>query len=405
MNDLFYRLKNLPIYLCPAFAFCAALLILINTISLFGFDELYSGVSAAAPVLFSCASALLMCHYSCKSFKKALAAGFCILAYDAVLFSLCSAHISFVFGIILSLFFSYIAKRFPIYQCFLICIFTVLVLSLSAGLSYEYLYSVLKKLCGILKGRGALFGAVNNLYSLLFSNNLSSLFFHKDYSGTAFSGGRIVSGVLDIFEAQGVAGTNASRYLSGKFIVNIFVCSALFLLINKRLDKNEKTALFICFLLAVLFGDIRLFSLFLLIYNPLMYLGFLLITAISYFSAYLLDVQLVYFKEGGIFELIKYRDKVLYFILAGFVIAVLTYFFEKIILSKYDFQSRKILPYDVKKIVSALGGDENIERINGERVELKNPNLIDILRLDCDIRGNNAYLNYDDLILLNKYYL
>ena len=407
MTNLFYRLKNLPFYLFAPFFFCAFVLIIINLLSLFpadSFDALYSGISQAITSLFSFCSAAFITHFTCKNSKKAFAAGFCILLFDAVLFSLCSVHISFVFGIVFSLFFAAVYKKNALYQGFYLCALISLVAALAAGLLYDYFYSLLKLICFSLKGRGALFGAVNNLYSLLFSNNLSELFLHKDYSGTAFSGGRIVSGVIDIFEAQGFAGINASRYLSGKYFVNIFVCTPIFLLLYSRFERNGKNAFLLCFILGAVFGDIRLFSLFLLIYNPLMYLGFLLMIIISYFSAYLLDIQMVYLKEGSIFEMMKYIDKPVYFLAAGFVLAVLCYFFQRIILSKFDFQSRRILPYEVKKLVNALGGEDNIQKVDEERVELRNSNLIDILKLDCDIRGNSAFLNHDDLSLLKKFY-
>ena len=323
---------------------------------------------------------------------------------DSILFSFCGVHISLIFGVLFSLLFAYIFTKNALYQGFYLCALISIIASLATGLLYENLYSLLKLLCFSLKGRGALFGAVDNIYSLLFSNNLEQLFFHKDYSGTAFSGGRIVSGVMDIYLAQGFAGINASRYLAGKFFVNIFISASIFALIYPRLERSGKNALFMSFLLSFVFGDIRLFSLFLLIYNPLMYLGFLILTIISYLSAYLLNIRMVYFKEGSIFEMIKYMDKPAYFFAAGFVIAVLCYFLQLLILSKFDFQSRRILPADVKKIVSALGGDDNIQKISGNEVLLKNSNLINILKLECDIKGNSAFLNYEDLALLKRFY-
>jgi len=407
MNDFVFRLKHLPNFLCAPFFFCAFVLLIINALTLFsaeGFDTLYSAVSDGVTALFACCSASFVTLNICKNSKKAIAAGFCTFFFDLVLFSLTEVHISFVLGVILAMLFSYVFSKSSLVSAFVICTLISLVTALILGLPYEALFSLLKKLCAVLKGRGALFGAVNNAYSLLLSNNLAELFFHNDYSGTAYSGGRIVSGVLDIFEAQGVAGTNASRYLSGKYFINIFVSSGLFAIIYPRLERKEKEALALCFVLSVLFGDIRLFALFVLIYNPLMYLGFLLLCSLSYFSAYLLDIKLVFFREGSLIELIKYRDKLLYFFLAGIVILSVSYFFERIIISRFDFHSRRVLPYDVKKIISALGGEENIERINDNSVQLKNSNLIDILKLDCEIKGNTAILDCNDLNSLRKYY-
>ena len=76
---------------------------------------------------------------------------------------------------------------------------------------------------------------------------------------------------------------------------------------------------------------------------------------------------------------------------------------ENIIISKFDFQSKRILPYEVRKIVNSLGGESNIERINKGELLVKNPNLINILNLDCEIRGNRVKLLYDDLEKLRQF--
>ena len=407
MNDFIYRLKNLPFYLCAPFFFCAFILVIINVLALFpseSFEMLYYGISRGACALFSVSAALFITYYICKNSKKAFAAGFCILLFDLILFTLCSVHISLIFGIAFSLLYAFIFSKNELFPAFSLCVLISLAVGLTAGLANETAVDFIKMLCASLKGRGALFGAVNNLYSLLFSDRLAQMFLNKDYSGSAFTAGKVISGVMSVFKAQGVAGINASRYLAGKYFVNFFVCSSAFVLIYSRLDSNGKSALIACFALAAVFGDIRLFSLFILIYNPLMYIGMLLLTVLSYLTAYFLDIRLVYLKEGSLAELLKYRDKLGYFLLAGVIIFALSYFTERIILSKFDFQSRKIVPKEVKTIVNALGGDENIQSIQGTDVILKNPNLIDILKLDCDIKGNRVTLSFDDLRLIKKFY-
>ena len=178
----------------------------------------------------------------------------------------------------------------------------------------------------------------------------------------------------------------------------------MFLLLFKKFENEQQIAFACCFGLAVVFGDVRLFSLFILVYNPMMYFGYLLVTAISYLSAYLLDIRIAFLKTGSLFELFKYMEKPVYFIITGLVITVLTYFLESLILSKFDFQSRKILPLEIRKIVIALGGYRNIERISDEKVILKNPNLVNILNLDCEIKGSEVTLHPDDLCALKAYF-
>ena len=406
MNDLFYRLKNLPYYLCPAFIMSAVVIFLINLITLIPgerFLSLYNGFFSGISALFAFAAAGLICYAVSKNTKKALASGFCILLFDIVLFSLCNVHISFVTAVILSLVFAFIYGKNDFYPAFFACSLLSLVLALCVGLSYDFLYSALKSFCLGLKGKGALFGTVNNLYSILFSDNLEKLFYHKDFSGTAFVDGKIVSGVMDVFSAQGIAGINASKFLSGKYFVNIFLSVGIFSLIFPRLDREGKAAVFLCLLNAVVFGDTRLFALFVLVFNPLMYFGYLLLVFLSYFFANLLDIRMMFFRQGSLIEMFKYMDKPFYFLLAGAVLAVLSFFVENIIISKFDFQSKRILPYEVRKIVNSLGGESNIERINKGELLVKNPNLINILNLDCEIRGNRVKLLYDDLEKLKQF--
>ena len=406
MSDILYRLKKMTGYTSYAFVFCAFILIVINIIALVPaelFDNLYSSASKGVSVAFSVISCLLITYYICKNSKKAIAAGGCLVFFDLVLFSLCSVHISFVIGLALSLLFAFVFSKNSLLGGAVICFFVALVIDLIMGLSNDLTHSALKALCLGLKGRGALFGTVNNLYSILFSDNLSELFLNKSYSGTAFANGKVISGVLNIYKAQQAAGINSSKYLAGKYFVNIFVSFGVYMVMFSRLEKEEQTGLTLCLILSVIFGDVRLFALFILIYNPLMYLGWLLTVLISYLTARLLDIKLVYFRQGSIFELIKYRSRMIYFIVAGVVIAALCYFLQRLILSKFDFQSRRILPFEVRRIIDALGGNSNIERISGSELYVKNANLIDILRLDCDIRGNLVTLNYDDMKLLKKF--
>ena len=406
MNELFKRLKNLPFYLFPAFFFCAVTLI-INTLSLIPskqMNALYEGIYSEITALFAFAACVMIVWFCCKNTKKAVAAGFCILLFDAVLYTLCSVHISFLFSIILSLVFLFFFEKYSLISAFGICFIISLTIALGLGLSYDLLFSLLKTLCSSLKGKGALFGAVNNAYSLMFSDNLSKLFYHMDYSGTAYVNSEIITGVVDIFTAQQVPGVNVSKYLSGKYFVNIFVSAGLFGLLYQKLEKEQKTAFLICFALAVLFGDVRLFALFILVYNPLLYFGYLLLIFVSYLTAYFLDIRIVFYKSGSLFELFKYIEKPVYFIITGLVITVLTYFIERIILSRFDFQKKKYLPSDVKKLINALGGDRNIEKITGETLYVKNPNLINILSVDCEIKGNAVNLYKDDLELIKEYF-
>ena len=87
----------------------------------------------------------------------------------------------------------------------------------------------------------------------------------------------------------------------------------------------------------------------------------------------------------------------LYFIIAGTVLAALTYFLFRIVITKYDFESKMILPRVTNKLV-------NIIKVENGSVIVSNPNLIDVLKVDCEIHENTVTLYYDDYLLLKEYY-
>ena len=121
-------------------------------------------------------------------------------------------------------------------------------------------------------------------------------------------------------------------------------------------------------------------------------------------TASFLDLRLGYLENGSLIELFKYSNNMLYFIIAGTVLAALTYFLFRIVITKYDFESKMILPRVTNKLVKALGGDENIIKVENGSVIVSNPNLIDVLKVDCEIHENTVTLYYDDYLLLKEYY-
>lgn len=81
-----------------------------------------------------------------------------------------------------------------------------------------------------------------------------------------------------------------------------------------------------------------------------------------------------------------------------------SYFISRLLIAKFDIRENRILPKPVKKIVAALGGEDNIERISNGKLYVKNPNLIDILRIDCDIHENEVTMMYDEMDMLKEYF-
>lgn len=408
MSSLVVNLKKTPYYLAYPFIFIASLLIIVNFLALIPVDEFQSVKSYFAlnvNALFCVLAPAFITFYSCENAKKAICSAFCVLLSDLAFYSIVSQHYSLLFILILSFICSGMSIRTDLIYFYLSLLIGGLTLAVVIGLLYGYLYDLLKIFAGAVQGKPALFGLINNFYTIAFTDNFADLFYHKGYSQSMLINDRLISGAVDIFSSdtdnpQSVV----SKYLSGKYFVNIFVSAGVFAALYSKFNKNEKYGFVLITLLALVFGDVKLLSLFILIYNPFLYLCYLGLTFICYAAARMIDIRIGFIDNGSVFELFKYGNSWLYFILCGVVIAFLTYFAFVLTLSRFDFQTRKYLPGDVKKIVKALGGDRNIERLTKDKVYVKNPNLIDIIKLDCDIHENEVTLRYDDLQMLKEYF-
>ena len=125
---------------------------------------------------------------------------------------------------------------------------------------------------------------------------------------------------------------------------------------------------------------------------------------VSYFTTILARLGIGYTNYGSIVELIMYGNKWIYFAVIGIVVAILSYYLSKLVLSRFDFENMRHFPREVKKLIKALGGEENIQCINHGRLYVDNPNLIDILSIDCEIHENEITLIKDDFDLLQDYF-
>lgn len=408
MNSLFLNLKKSPHYLAYPYIFIASFLLIMNILALIPVDEFQSVKSFFAinsNALFCVIAPAFITFYSCENAKKAIASSFCVLLCDLVLYAITAEHLSLLFIVVLSFFCGSLSNRLDLIYYYLSLLLGALTIAIVLGFLYEYLYDLLKVFSEALQGKAALFGIINNFYEIAFTDNFADFFYHKGYSASTIIDDRLISGAVDIFSADtDNPHSVVSKYLTGKYLLSIFVTTGVFTALYSKFNKNEKSAFVLIALLAFIFGDIKLLSLFIILYNPFLYLCYLLLVFISYLLPGLLDIRIGFTENGSIFELFKYGNTWLYFILTGIVIAFLTYFAFNLTLSKFDLQTRKLLPKDVKKLVTALGGDRNIERLTKDKVLVKNPNLIDIIKLDCDIHENEITLRYDDLQLLKEYF-
>lgn len=405
--DIFGGKNRIVTTLCPAFLIMSFCRILVFFISLLPFDNIKTMLATFNTlwgILFCASFGGFAAYYILKKFNSSIIVAISLVFSSLLFYSFSGVSFSIVMCVLFGLFIATIIKGIDLFYASICSLMIACVIGLLLGVLYSPMYEMLKWLCSTISGKGALFGVINDFYSIAISDSFSKLFYHYDYSLALLVDNKLVSGVVDIFSTQSVTSIEISRYLSGKYFVNMFLPVGLFLsLFNKFNDELKLSFIFIT-LSAIITGDVRLLSAFLLLYNPFIYLGYLFCVFVSYFVARFVDIRLGFVDSGNIVELFKYNNHWLYFLITGIVLVVLMYFVVALVLNKFDFDKRQALPKNVRKIVNALGGDRNIIRIRNGHVYVKNPNLIDILKLDCDIHSNEVTLIQNDLDLLQNYF-
>lgn len=385
----------------------ASLLLLVNVlhfIPLDLFSKIYNYFQGNIELIFGAIAVYFVGIYSSESNKRAVACVFGYVAFDLTFFAISNTHFGFAFVIIYSFFISLISAKIDTISLFYILLISGVIAGVTIGALYDYLYSILRAFCAFISKKPLLFGFSNNIYSVMLGNNFESLMLNKYYSASTIVNNELVAGVKNAFMLNTDSPIRAvSYYMSGKYFLSVFVTLGYFISIYSRLSSNQAYAFALVSVLSFCFGDIKLFALFLLVYNPVVYLSYLVATFACYLVPVLLDIRIGYLNNGSIIELIKYGKSWIYFFISGIIIAVMSYFLVQIAVSRFDITQNKILPRDVRKIVTALGGERNIESINSDSVSVKNPNLIDILKLDCEIHENIITLKYGDLELLKEF--
>lgn len=407
MNTLLLSIKKSNDYLSYPFIFLSFFLIAINIISLLPVAQLHDVYLLSQNNLeffFGLLCVYFVSYYN-NGGKRSIIASFCYVLGDSVLYALYGEHFSLVFSVIIAFAFSAVIKNMDILYSFLLLMLISVVFAVIIGLAYDYLISWLRAFCGFMKNKELLFGITNNAYSIFFSDSFGEMFYSKDYSASTVVNNQIVAGVKEIFKADPSSPIEDVKvFLTGKYFVNIFVSIGALISLYSKMDGKKLSAFVLLCAVSILFGDVKLLSLFLLLFNPIIYLAYLFMVFASYLLPVLLDIKIGFYNNGSVIELFKYGQRWFFFLITGFVIAVMTYFLFQIVISKFDIEKKKLLPKEVKKIVVALGGEDNIERIKTDKLYVKNPNLIDVIKLDCDINGNEITLHYGDFEMIKEYF-
>ena len=342
--------------------------------------------------------------YETKSAEKGVVSGISIMCADLLYYSFSSYHFSLIFSLIAGICAIKVLMNQRISYSFCILFLSAFCLAFVFGLIHPLLNEYLNAFVKLISQKGFLFGSLSNLFDILFSNRFTQLFYHYGYSKTELINNGVVSGAVDIFKAD-ENNSVISTYLTGKYFVNIFLTLGVFFALYKRLNEEVRLTFAAVCLTAILTGDVRLFSLFILIFNPVIYLAYLLAVSVSYLLPSLIKLNIGFENNGSIIELIKYGNSWGYFLISGVVLAVLMYFLSNLVMSKYKLSSGAYYPKEVKRIISLLGNESNIKKTQNNTVIVKNPNLVNILSLDCDIKGNVVSLNEEDIELIREYFL
>ncbi len=276
------------------------------------------------------------------------------------------------------------------------------------------------------------FGLVKNITILLPGKNLfENLFFERSYGGAIYYANDFITGAKNIFLNEIInnnsINSNASKYLSGNYIVSIFfvIGSSISLYSNMREEKKKSNLLFFITLLTIMTGNILPYCIFLLFLNPALLLLLLGVSGISYLICSLLAVNIGYQIYGGLIEYAYYagrcslRDAMMIMI-TGFVIAIMSYSVVKLFISKFGVSADINETAIDSEFVKSLGGINNIESIKSFKgkivVEVKNQNTMDLMYLNShnySVSSNKIVAKfkdydeynefYDKIILLKKY--
>lgn len=328
-----------------------------------------------------------------------------VFCLNVLYFLVCGEGFSLFITAVLAVLVSKFCKDYSFDNVFYISVGVFVSLGIVLGFLYEPSLNLTRFLASAVSGNSFVFSIINDAYSLLFGNAFSDLFYIKDYAGALMIDNQLFSGVTEIFKAdKDNPASCVAVYMTGRYFANIFLSVGLFVALYSKVRDKYLFSFALSVLLSIVAGNNLALGIFLVFFNPFIYIAYLICIGIDSLICSLVDIRVGYETSASLFEMIKYIDKTIYFLLIGILSSVLMYFAVMLVLSKYDLDNHRILPKSIRKLTKYLGGEENIVGIENGLVYVKNPNLIDILMLDCLIKENAVTLNTEDYDLIKKYY-
>ena len=328
-----------------------------------------------------------------KRWAKAFLSIVFLICFKGAFSAISGLEISYIYALILGIFFSFCYNKFSKYVAVIINFTVALLTGFAAGYFTDFFCGALQNFASVISGKGLLtsvvFGVVNMLFSIFDSSLFCDLFFYNNYGGAVLINESLVTGVVDLF-SSGYNGELISQLLSGKFFL-LFSLVGLCFALGERLKGIQRNTLIILTLSAVLSGNVSILLLFILLENILFIFPLALLSAISYLSASLLNIGEGYLSGGGFIEmLINLNERWVYLVGGGVVLVALGYFTGKYFIEKRGISDcmNIYIPSRLNGFVKKLGGIENIIRIKDSKIEVRNPQLVNLIEGSCEIKGN-----------------
>ena len=187
--------------------------------------------------------------------------------------------------------------------------------------------ALLPSFAAILKSRYVLYGAIAAVDKLLFGNTLTEQILRTDYSGAMLTASGLVTGAADIFAANpGKASASVSQWLSGAYFGSLFLPFGLLASVWKLAGKRERLLLVCTAAAAVFSGDASFFLVAAVLIQPLSIPLYCVVSALAYWCSARMDFRIGFASSPSLFELVRYRQSLLLFLLTGAVLAAVQYY-------------------------------------------------------------------------------
>lgn len=372
-----------------------------------------SSVIISLAYLFEHLVAYVFCYFivSVSANDKKGIKGFwsivCLSVVDIIITDCEIVELFFAFAVLFSFLCVFCFKSFDEWLSFIFLIVFALLFGLLLLFVDKYYNELVMIIASALSNKGvassALFGFIDSLFSSFNADSIRNAIFGKSFGGAYYIDDSIVTGTKDLFKI-GYNAPEISTYMSGRYYSLFVVFGALISMLD-YVKGVQRIALMFTAISAVLSGNCFLFMLFVLLESPWMYLFLSLTQALCYVSAHLVGLGMGYLFNGSIIEMILNADNIVYLIAGGVIFLCIGYFIARMVVIKFGITDllNTYFPTRLNSVVKSLGGIMNIIRFKDDKLEVRNPQLVDTLSLECEIEENYVSSNDEKFVELKEY--